>query len=242
MQIDLANKTIFISGGTSVIGRAIIEECLAVHARVFFTYHNNKQMAAKLAKHGARGFCVDLLDRAQIKALKEALKKETIAIDLLINNAAMVNDKAVIHLSEKEWDDILAVNLTGTVFVTKTLLPFLYKSDQGKVLTITSQVGEHGAYGQANYAASKGGLISFTKTLAKELGRKKILVNALNPGFIDSPMTAQVPDAVRQENIMKSCLASYGNPREIAHFVVFYASSFISNVSGQIFSLDSRII
>jgi len=242
MQIDLKEKIIFVSGGTSVIGRAIVEECLASHAGVLFTYNTNTFIAAELEAKGAHGFCLDLLKRDQIKELKERIKKEFSTIDLLVNNAAFVHDMTLMNLNEKAWDEVISVNLTGTVFLTKALLPLLYKSKQGKILTITSQVGLHGAFGQANYAASKGGLISFTKSLAKEIGRKKILVNAVNPGFIDSPMTHSVPDHVRQHNLEQSCLATYGDPREIAYFVVFYASSFISNVSGQIFSLDSRIV
>jgi 3-oxoacyl-[acyl-carrier protein] reductase len=242
MQIDLAGKVIFISGGTSVIGRAIVTECLRNNARVFFTYKDNRTRARALERKGATALGLDLTDRSAIKDLGKKIAQESLPIDLLINNAAAVRDKTIVTLGEDDWDTVLEINVTASVFLVKEFLPFLYKSKNAKILMIASQVGLHGAFGQANYAASKGAILSVTKSLAKELGKKKILVNALNPGFIRSPMTDGIPEKVKRDNLRRSCLASYGDTKEVADFVVYYASECVSKVSGQIFSLDSRIL
>lgn len=242
MQIDLAGSVVFISGGTSVIGRAIVTACLENNARVFFTYKNNRKIARALEEKGARAFCVDLSERAAIKDVGRQIAGEADRIDLLINNAAIVRDKATVSMCEDEWDSVVEINVTASVFLVKELLPLLYKSSRAKILMVASQVGLHGAFGQANYAASKGALLAVTKSLAKELGKNNILVNAVNPGFISSPMTENVPTAVQKENRERSCLATYGDPDEVAGFVLYYASRYVSKVSGQIFSLDSRIL
>lgn len=242
MQVDLADTVVVITGGTSVIGRAIVSACLENAARVFFTYKNNRTVACALEKKGARALRVDLSDRAARKDFGEKIAEEADRIDLLIHNAALVRDKVTVSISEDDWDSVLEVNLTASVFIIKQFLPLLYMSKSAKILMVASQVGWHGAYGQANYAASKGAMIAVTKSLAKELGKKNILVNAVNPGFIFSPMTENVPMAVQKENLERSCLATYGTPDEVAGFVLYYASRYVSKVSGQIFSLDSRIL
>jgi len=241
MNLDLREKTIFVTGGTSVLGERVVSLCVKNGATVLFTYHKNSEKAQSLIDLGASGMQLDLSDRGACREIKKRIKEKTATLDLFIHAAAVICDKTVAKLQEDEWDYVVAVDLAHVATLTKSVLPLLYKARQGKILFITSQVGLHGAVGQANYAAAKGGLIAMTKSLAKELGRKKLLVNALNPGFMDSPMTRAVPDAVRQENVQRSCLSSMCDPEEVARFIVYYASDYIATVSGQVFSFDSRI-
>jgi 3-oxoacyl-[acyl-carrier protein] reductase len=241
MLINLKNKIVFITGGTSVLGSEIIFACLESGARVFFSYYKNREKAQILSDKGAIGFPLDMRDRQACCQLNAFFQDKTDAIDLFIHNAAVTRDKTIFSMSENDWDQVLDANLNNVAHATKNLLPFLYKAAQAKILFITSQVGMHGAYGQANYGAAKGGLIALAKSLAQELGEKKILVNALNPGFMESPLSEHVPASVKESNKKRSCLSSFCDPTEVANFVVYYASDYLKQVSGQIFSFDSRM-
>ncbi len=241
MNINIEGKKILITGGSGTLGSHLVEEALANGAEVLFTYMKNKEKALSLEKKGAHAFTLDLASREAITNLKKEIKERVGHIDVLINNAVAICDKTVANLSEAEWDAVIGASLTGTVFLTKAMIPLLYKSSQGKILTVASQVGLHGGFGQASYAAAKGGLIAFTKSLAKEVGRKKILVNAINPGFMMSEITRHLPQTVLDDNKERSCLASYALPEEVAQFIIYLASDAVSRVSGQVFSFDSRI-
>lgn len=241
MVSGLGKKTILITGGSGTLGSHIVREALGSGAQVLFTYFQNEKASDALVAAGARAYKLHLADREKIKSLKKKIKEDVAHIDVLINNAVTVRDKTIVNLSEDEWDTVLDVALGGTVFLTKTFLPLLYKSVQGKILNIVSHIGLHGAYGQANYAAAKGGLIAFTKSLARELGRKKILVNAINPGFMVSDITRDVPPMIRGDNKKKSCLGLYSDPQEAAQFILYLASDAVRTVSGQVFHFDSRI-
>ncbi|MBU1862445.1 MAG: SDR family NAD(P)-dependent oxidoreductase [Candidatus Omnitrophica bacterium] len=241
MQIDFKNKIILVTGGSGTLGSCLVEEALSEGAEVFFTYACNEKQARVLEKKGAHPYRVDFLSREGIKKFIEELKTQIKHLDVLVNNAVAVSDRTVINLTIDEWDRVLGVGLHGIFYLTKQLLPFLFKSAQGKIINIVSQVGLHGGFGQANYAAAKGGLIAFTKSLAKELGRKNILVNAVNPGFMISDITREIPERVFKENKKKSSLGAYSDPRDAARFVLYLASDYVRTVSGQMFNFDSRV-
>ncbi len=241
MFSGLKNKTILVTGGSGTLGSQIVREALGNGSRVFFTFFENELKAQELEREGAFPYKLNLTQRDEIKNIKKRISEDANHLDILINNAVTVCDKTIVNLTTQEWDTVLDVGLNGTVFLTKAMLPLLYKSHQAKVFNIISQIGLHGAYGQANYASAKGGLIAFTKSLAREVGRKKILVNAVNPGFMRSDITLNIPKMVLEDNQKKSCLGEYSDPCEVARFILYLASDNVSTVSGQIFNFDSRI-
>lgn len=242
MDISLDGKQILITGGTSALGAAFVTKAVQSGGRVFFTYCSNSVKAKELELLGAKSFRVDLADTAQIRDLKNKLLRETDSLDGLIHNAALVRDRTIEKLEEADWDCVISADLKSVYVLTRELLSFLFKVERSKVLTVVSQVGLHGAFGQANYAAAKGGLIAMTKTLARELGRKKILVNGLNPGFMISGMTQHLPERILEENKNRSVLRDFSDPAEVANFMVYLMSDCVQRASGQIFHYDSRIV
>jgi len=240
MDVHLSGKHILITGGTSALGRTFVKRAIEEGAKIYFTYLENQKEAETLKKHGAVGFQIDLSNHAQIDQLKKELQTHTNTLDGLIHNAAMVKDRTIQNLSEAEWDEVISVDLSSVYYLTKKLLSFLFKKPGSKILNIISRVGLRGGFGQANYAAAKGGLIALTKTLAQELGKKQILVNALNPGFMKSRMTEFIPMETFKRNVEESVLHKISDPRAVSDFMIYLLSDRFQNVSGQFFHLDSR--
>jgi len=240
MDFFLMNKTILITGGTSRLGQAFVRKAVAQGARVFFTYFKAAEISKELEQAGACGFPLDLCKMRDIEAFVTTFKEKTEALDVLIHNAAATADAVIEKMSEKAWQDVLDVNLKAPFYLTQKLLPLLLMKKPSKVFTLVSRAGLCGLAGAANYAASKGGLIAMTKTLSRELGRKKILVNAVNPGFMQSSMTASVPQEVLQRNLEESPLKTFSDPEEVADFLLFLSSDQMRQVTGQVFHFESR--
>ena len=240
MDVSLAGKQVLITGGTGALGRALVARAREEGAAVFFTYHQGTQEAKRLEALGARGFLTDLRDRRQIDRLKADIKSMTPVLDAIVHNAAVVRDHTLQNLTEQEWDEAVAVDLDAVYYLTKKFLSFLFKKPGSKILNVVSRTGLHGGFGQANYAAAKAGLIALTKTLAQELGKKEILVNGLNPGFMKSKLTGSIPREIYERNVKESALGTISDPGAVADFVVYLLSDRFQNVSGQIFHYDSR--
>ncbi len=232
MEPSLKGKIILITGGTSRLGQAFIRKAVQQGARVFFTYFKALEASKELGKIGAEGFPLDLADTQAIDAFAAALKEKVEALDVLIHNAAATANALIEKMSEKEWDEVLRVNLKAPFYLTQKLLPLLLMKKPSKVFTLVSRAGLSGLAGAANYAASKGGLIAMTKTLAKELGRKKILVNAVNPGFMKSAMTESIPQEISLKNLEESPLKTFSDPEEVAEFLLFLSSDRMRQVTG----------
>ena len=241
MDVSLKAKKILITGGTSTLGSAFIRKALKEKAEVFFTFHQDLKETENLKALGAKAFKLDLSEPNQIRNFVSEFKSHSNDLDGLIHNAAITHDQTIQNLTEEEWDLVLSVNLKSIYLLTKEMLRFLLKSKQAKVLNIVSRVGLQGGFGQANYAASKGGVIALTKSLAKELGSRKILVNALNPGFMESKMTRGLAPDIRERNILKSMIHEISEPSEVADFMVYLMSDYVTRVSGQIFHFESRM-
>ena len=222
------------------MGRIFVKRALEEGASIYFTYHESEKIAEELKKLGAIGFQIDLSNYVQIDQLKKDLQTHTRELDGLIHNAAFVKDYTLQNLPEEDWDKVISVDLNAVYYLTKKFLSFLFKKPGSKVLNIISRVGLRGGFGQANYAAAKGGVIALTKTLAQELGKKQILVNALNPGFMKSRMTESIPMDVFKRNIEESVLDKISDPRAVSDFMIYLLSDRFQNVSGQIFHFDSR--
>ena len=237
----LANKKILITGGTSELGRHFVEKALAAGARVYFTSFQNRETFCALEARGAAGFVLDLADMREIESFVKTLKEKEKTLDIVIHNAAAIRDHTIQNLSEEEWDYVMTVDLKAPYYLTKKLLPFLFKAEGAKkIFMITSRAAVAGGFGISNYAAAKAGLIGLAKSLAQELGKKNILVNAVNPGFMPSKMTHDLPPDVIQQNLEASPLGQYSSPAEVADFLLFLCSDQMMQVTGQIFHFEGR--
>ena len=240
LEKTLSEKIILITGGTSRLGTAFVRCALVLGARVFFTYHKSVSQAQTLTGEGAEGFPLDLADMRAIDQFAKMFKEKVPALDILIHNAALVLDHTIQNLSEEEWDLVLTVDLKAPYYLTKKLLPLLFKKTPAKIFMITSRVALAGGFGVSNYAAAKAGLIGLTRSLAAELGKKQILVNAVNPGFMKSRMTENLPEETFRRNLEASPLNRFSEPGEVAEFLAFLCSDRMTQVTGQVFYYDSR--
>lgn len=248
----LSRKKILITGGTSELGTAFIKESLAQGAEIHFTFFSATERANKLESIGAKKYKVDLSSTESIDSFLDAFCLSNQTLDILIHNAAVTGDHLLEKMNEKEWDRVLTTNLKAPFYLTQKLLPLLEKKDPhpvhkkasdfslSKILMIISRAGTEGLAGASNYAAAKGGLIAMTQMLAKELGPKKILVNAVNPGFMKSRMTAALSEKVVQRALERSPLETLADPVEAANFLIYLSSDFMSRVTGQVFHFESR--
>lgn len=236
-----------ITGGSSRLGQAFICKALAEGAAVYFTYHRHAEDVQPLMAQGAEGFELDLADMRAIEAFVKQLKEKISELDVLIHNAAAVRDHTIQNMTEEDWDHVLTVDLKAPYFLTKQLFSMLMRKKSEvatgkarKVFMITSRVALQGGFGVSNYAAAKAGLIALAKSLAQELGKRKILVNAVNPGFMLSRMTETMPEAVIARNLGASPLGEYSNPEEVADFLVYLASDQMQQVTGQVLHWEGR--
>ena len=249
MEQSLAGKNVLITGGTSALGSAFVRKARREGAQVFFTYHREEARAHELEALGAKGVKLDLGNTAAINQFQKTLRSEIKILHVLVHNAAVTRDAVFQKMEETEWDEVLAVNLKAPYFLTKKLLPLLFQGQvpEGpvplgvrKIFFITSRGAFTGIFGASNYAASKAGLMALAKSLAQELGRKKILVNCVNPGFMKSKMTESLPAEVFERNVAESALDQISDPEEVADFLVYLSSDRMTQVTGQVFHYESR--
>jgi len=238
----LSGKTVLITGGTSTLGGAFVRMALAAGGTLFFTYYKNERRAEELNHLGAKGFRLNLADPAQIDAFQKDFRSQVKALHVLVHNAALTRDSTLQNMTEEEWEEVLNVNLKAPYLLTKKLLSLLFKARPSKIFFIVSRAALQGIFGAANYSASKAGLVAMAKSLAQELGKKEILVNCVNPGFMKSRMTESLPPEVIEKNIRESALGRLSDPDEVARFLVYLASDSMTQVSGQVFHYESRKI
>ncbi|MEO8479921.1 MAG: 3-oxoacyl-[acyl-carrier-protein] reductase [Gemmatimonadota bacterium] len=240
MRLDLTGKIAFVTGGTRGIGRAIAESLHAAGASVALTGRSEAAAEAVAREIGdrARGFGCDLLEPATVRTAVAAAESALGPIDILVNNAGLTRDNLMLRMSSDDWNDVIAANLSGAFHTTQPLLKGMMKRRSGRIINITSVVGLVGNGGQANYAASKAGLIGFTKSLAKEYGGRGILVNCVAPGFIETDMTAALPDGARTALLESIPLARLGRPEDVAGAVLYLASDLGAYVTGQVLVVD----
>lgn len=238
----LSQKNILITGGTSTLGSAFVRKALEAGGTVFFTYFKNESRAQELIALGARGFQLDLGNFEAIDHFQKEFRSHTKALHVLIHNAAAAEDATIQNLTEEAWDRVLDVNLKAPYALTKKLLPLLFKAKPSKIFFIVSQAALHGLFGASNYAASKAGLVALAQSLAHEYGRKEILVNSVNPGFMKSKMTESLPPEVIEKNVRSSVLGRISNPDEVADFLCYLSSDRMTQVSGQLLHYESRRI
>lgn len=239
----LEGKVVIITGASRGIGKSIAEECVNQGAKVAFTYLSSVEKAqaleAELAKNGgeAKGFKSDASDFDQAQSLVDNVLAEFGTIDVLINNAGITRDTLLMRMSEQQWDEVMNTNLKSAFNLTKAVQRPMLKARKGSIINMSSVVGISGNAGQANYAASKAGLIGFTKSVAQELGSRNIRCNAIAPGFIETEMTAALDEKVVQEWRNSIPLKRGGAPKDVADLTVFLASDMSSYITGQTISV-----
>ncbi|MFA5138967.1 MAG: 3-oxoacyl-[acyl-carrier-protein] reductase [Elusimicrobiota bacterium] len=243
----LKGKVAIVTGGAAGIGRAIAETLAREGAKVAITDLDASQTqaaAAEIAKACSAevvGFGGNVTDFSSCEAIVGEVIAKFGKVDVLVNNAGITKDNLLMRMSEGEWDAVLAVNLKGPFNFTKAVVRPMMKARQGRIVNIASVVGQMGNPGQANYSASKGGLIAFTKTCAKEFASRSILVNAVAPGFIDTRMTSVLPEEVKKALLSHIPLNRMGKPEEIARVVLFLASEDSSYVTGQVLAVNGGL-
>ena len=244
----LEGKIALITGASRGIGKGIAQRFVAEGATVVFTYRSSDEKARELeaeltAKGGtAKGFKSDAGDFTQAGELVENVVKEFGTIDIVINNAGITRDNLLMRMSEEHWDEIMDVNLKSVFNLTKAVMRTMLKARSGSIINMSSVVGVKGNAGQANYAASKAGIIGFTKSVAAELGSRNIRCNAIAPGFIETEMTAALDENVVNEWRQAIPLKRGGSADDVANLCLFLASDMSTYITGQTINVDGGML
>ena len=244
MKIDLTGRTALVTGSTRGIGRAIAATLTEAGARVAVVGRDPAragEVAAEIGG-GAQGFGADVGDPASVVALVQAVEAAFGQVDILVNNAGLTRDNLLFRIKDDDWDMVLDANLRGAFVAIRATARGMMKRRWGRIINIASIVGLTGNKGQANYAASKAGLIGLTKSVAKELGSRNILVNAIAPGFIETDMTAAMTPEARSSLSGQIPLERLGRPQDIAGMVAFLASDLASYITGQVLVVDGGLV
>ncbi len=240
-------KTAIITGAARGIGQAIALELASKGADIVIGDVKAEWLSeteAALKQTGAKVSCkeLDVTSSDACQKVFNEIAEENGRIDILVNNAGITRDGLLMRMSEEDWDAVLTVNLKGTFNCTKAVTRTMMKQRSGSIINIASVVGIMGNAGQANYAASKGGVIAFTKSVAKELASRNIRANAIAPGFISSKMTDALSDEVRQLMLDAIPLSAFGTPQDIANAVTFLASDMSSYITGHVLSVNGGMV
>jgi 3-oxoacyl-[acyl-carrier protein] reductase len=235
IEFNMSNRVAFVTGASRGIGRAI---AMALSGAGFDVV----AAATSIESHPPFGSAMPVnLDVTSADSVKDAFAraiKEKGRIDVLVNNAGITRDGLAVRMKPADWDAVLSVNLDGAFRCIQQVLPGMMRNRWGRIINITSVVGEAGAAGQSNYAASKAGLIGLTKSLAQEMGSRGITVNAIAPGYIETDMTAGLPEEVKAKILTQIPLARMGQPEDIAHAVKFLAGDDAAYITGHILSIN----
>ena len=241
----LKDRVAIITGGARGIGKATAEVFTkeGATALIWDVLEEGEATAAGIREAGrqAEFFKVDITNPQEVQSTVEGILEKYGRIDILVNNAGIIRDKSFMKMSHVEWEQVLSVNLTGVFNCTKAVIPVMKEAGFGRILTTSSIVGITGAFGQTNYAATKAGVIAFTKSLAKEVGRYGITVNAIAPGFIQTAMTDSIPEEIRQAGLKQIPVGRVGLPEDIANGYLYLASEEAGFVSGHTLSVNGGV-
>jgi len=244
VNVALGGKVAVVTGGSRGIGLAIAQALAGAGAKVAVLARDGAraQEAAGGLGGGAQGYACDVSDAAQAEAALGAVDKALGPVDILVNNAGIARDNLLFRIAEDDWDRVLDTNLKGAFLMTKLAARGMIKRRWGRVVNITSVVGLTGNKGQSNYAASKAGLIGFTKAVARELASRNVLVNAVAPGYIDTEMTRSIAEEAKQALQAAIPLGRLGQGADVAAAVLFLASDLASYITGQVLVVDGGMV
>ena len=234
-MINLKNLNIILTGATGVIGNSILNKLVSSGSNVIASGTNEIKLKKIQERYrNVNTLKFDISDHAGIETFVDNCNKIlSNKIDILINNAGITNDNLSIRMKEEEWKKVIDINLSSTFFMTKSVIKKMLKLKSGKIINITSVVGHTGNIGQANYAASKAGLIAMSKSLALEYGKKNIKVNCVSPGFIASEMTDKISDEHTELLKSRISLNKFGNPEDVANTIAFLSSDLSDYITGE---------
>jgi 3-oxoacyl-[acyl-carrier protein] reductase len=244
--LKLTGKVALVTGAAQGIGRAIAL-LLARNGADIVVSDINLEKAEETAKEiraigpKATAVKVDVSNLSEVERMVEAIIEKLAKIDILVNNAGITRDKLILRMTEEDWDAVLGVNLKGTFNCTKTVIRHMAKQRSGKIVNIASVVGEMGNAGQANYSASKAGVIGLTKTIAREYAQRGINVNAIAPGYIETPMTDALPEKAKEELKKLIPMERLGKPEDVAEAVLFLVCEESSYITGQVLNVNGGI-
>jgi len=246
-MIQLKDTVAIVTGGTRGIGFGIAQRLVELGARVVITSRHAEdctRVATELSANGGEvlGIAADVSDPEACKTLITQVNEAFGRIDILVNNAGITQDNIVMLMREDQWDAVMAVNLKSVYNMSKAILRTLIKQRGGRIINITSVVGEMGNAGQANYAASKAGVIGFTKSLAREIASRGITVNAVAPGYIATEMTDAIQDSAKEKLQSQIPLGRIGSPEDVSGIVAFLASEQAAYITGQVFNVDGGLV
>ena len=241
--MSLTGTKALITGASRGIGKAVAMKLAAEGADVIVTatsLDRAKQTADQIALLGRKAIPVkvDVGVASEVEALFQLVVEEFGSLDILVNNAGITRDGLLMRMKDEDWDSVLDVNLKGTFLCTREAIKLMAKAKSGRIVTISSVVGEMGNAGQANYCASKAGIIGFTKAVAREYAKRNITVNAVAPGFIETDMTSVLTESVREELLKQIPVNRFGAPEDIANAVYYLVSDLGSYVTGQVLSVN----
>lgn len=244
--MELLGKVALVTGAAQGIGKAIALLLAEKGADVVVSdinFEKAQETAREIEEKGRKSMAlkVNVADPDEVEKMVEAIIEKFSRIDILVNNAGITRDKLLLRMSSEDWDAVLDVNLKGVFNCTKSVIKYMSKQRSGKIVNIASVVGLMGNVGQANYAASKAGVIGFTKTVAREFAQRGININAIAPGYIQTPMTEVLPEKVKEELMRLIPMGRLGQPEDVAQAVLFLVSEASNYVTGQVLNVNGGI-
>jgi 3-oxoacyl-[acyl-carrier protein] reductase len=244
MTIDFTGKTAFVTGSTRGIGLAIARAFHGTGAKVAIVGRDAERARSVAAELGERavGVACDVAVAEQVEAAITAAESALGPVDILVNNAGLTRDNILLRLTDADWDAVLDANLKGAFHTTRAAIKGMMKRRSGRIINVTSVVGLSGNKGQANYAASKAGLIGFTKSVAKEYAGRGILANSIAPGYIETDMTSGLPETAKATLLQGIALGRLGRPEDVAGTALFLASDLASYITGQVLVVDGGLV
>lgn len=244
----VVNKNAIVTGGTRGIGREIAKTLAENGANIAINYRKYNEEIENLLEElrtlGVRALAIkcDISNEDEVNNFIKEVKENFGSVDILINNAGIIKDGLLLRMSEKDFNDVIDVNLKGTFNMTKAVSSIMVRQRFGKIINISSVVGVAGNAGQCNYAASKAGVIGFSKSIARELASRNINVNVIAPGYINTDMTKVLPEKVREEVLKTIPMKKIGEPKEIANLVLFLSSDLSNYITGQVINVDGGMV